>query len=273
MDKYINIGTPTLSPGDYFEVRYRKLPNGAWQDFGELTTQNFVLNGLSDGEYELEITYVLADGTKCTPTIINFSVDSDPPTPPVCDCLDLSNVYVNVDCDNIITIHADIATPLPDNCGIKITYSFNGGSDISVDYDNNTLPNPLIIPIQNANNVHLKVEVYCCGTETWKTCYDANIVDIRRCGCISPPEIINETITYNPNATSTYCVTFNGSNPNVPPYTITFQPIIGMPTVYTQNVPNQGTYCFNIPEGIRPSLGKWLTVVSNQCGQDSSTGL
>lgn len=273
MDKYVNIGTPTLSPGDYFDVRYRKLPNGAWQDLGHINSQSFVINGLTDGSYILEITYVLADGTRCTPTTVSFDVDSDPPPPPVCDCIDVSEAYVSIDCRGVAKLNISFDTPYPDNCGIRLIYSFYSSPDVIVPYSNASLPSSLEIPIANANNVKVRIEVLCCETNQWITCYDSEIVDIRRCDCISPPEIINEDLTVNPNGTSKYCVTFIASNPDVSPYTITFDPTLSGTQVQTQVVQSAGNYCFNLPEGLIPTRGKWLVVVSNTCGQDSGNGL
>jgi len=272
MDKTVTIGSPTLNPGDYFYIRYRQLPGGAWVDVGAIDTNTFTLNNLADGNYELEVTYVFANGKECNPVVIPFTVDSDPPVVE-CDCLILSGVYVNKDCDNIITINATVATPYPDNCGVRITYSYNGGADTVVNYTNLNLPNQLTIPIQSTNNVKLKVEVLCCENEQWMVCYDSTIIDIRTCGCTSPPEITNETFTINPNSTRTYCIDFLPSNPDIQPYVIKFYPVVGMPQVFSWTVPTAGHYCFDLPENINASPGKWISIVSNPCGQDQGNGL
>lgn len=272
MDKYVNIGSPTLSSGSYFEVRYRLLPNGIWQDFGQVMTQSFILTGLADGNYELEVTYYLADGASCTPSITDFTVTSVSVPPPSCTCLTVTNVYINIDCTNIITINATVAQPYPTNCGIRITYISQNGDTAIVLYTNDDLPSQLQIPISYSNGVTLKIEIYCCATQQWITCYDNTITDIRRCECTSPPTITNETYVVNADGTSVYGVTFTASVPDTPPYSISFTPTIGASTTYTQNVQSAGTYYFTLPSTVFAARGKWLTVVSNQCGQDSSNG-
>lgn len=71
---HISVGNPVLQAGQYFVVRYRKLPSGSWIDFlPNPTTNLFTIPALQEGNYAAEIRVYCLDGTISPPRYITKS--------------------------------------------------------------------------------------------------------------------------------------------------------------------------------------------------------
>lgn len=57
-DALINIAQPVLVAGQYFKVRYRKLPGGSFSSYTNHSSNSFTITGLdADSEYEFEVLF------------------------------------------------------------------------------------------------------------------------------------------------------------------------------------------------------------------------
>lgn len=80
---HISVGNPVLVTGQYFVVRYKKMPSGSWIDFlPNPTTNLFTIPALEEGQYTAEIRVYCLDGTISAPKYITKTC-GDIGTPPV----------------------------------------------------------------------------------------------------------------------------------------------------------------------------------------------
>jgi hypothetical protein len=74
MNVNVQINDPVLMPGEYFLVRYRADPSGAWINLPNQTNDPFVISDVSEGPYSLSVRFVTAQGKICPDVIKSFTV-------------------------------------------------------------------------------------------------------------------------------------------------------------------------------------------------------
>lgn len=259
MNANITITEPALMAGEHFEVRYRQLPSGSWNVFPDQMDNDFTIPDLTEGNYQVEITFVKSDGTLCDAITYNFTVPPDPVIPD-CDCPTVSNVYIQRGCDRVLTLHADIDTSDLTACNYQVIYSQAGNSN-TINYQ--TIPDELNITLNTTENVTLIIRAYCCELENWLECYNENVTDIHECECIGELTITSansETLIGNQSKVT---VIFTASNPDIPPYLIQ---IVSGSNVFNTSVGTDGTYDFIVPFLME---GTPTVTISNYCGDTS----
>lgn len=273
MNATITIGQPILQPGEHFEASYALLPNGVPVDVGDETNAPFTITGLSDGDYQLTVVYVRADGSECDPTVTGFTVARYG-----CECPAIDELYVQRSCKGGAIIHVSFSGTGDDICSYIISYS-NFGSTVLVPVQYAVLPQSIDIPIPD-NGVGgaplFGVSVMCCDSLCGgiTKCTDVSpIIDIRECQCAIGPKITSSAILYN-GATSQWYIalSFSGSVMDMPPYTITYQQqgAIGAAPVNIVTETGAGTFDIDVfPVPYNGTLSYSITV-SNTCGTDNT---
>lgn len=275
MDVVIQINDPVIIPPEYFLVRYRLLPNGIFIDLGVQDNDEFTIPGVLPGTYELEVRFVNEEGVVCPAVLIEFTVPVDPP-PDDCTCMGLTEIYVQLNCDNTATIHIDFDGTDTGACSYEITYTeFGGFNPQTVTYGQGTLPPFLDLNIPFSNSIHppiVTIKVICCNGETLD-CYNQEVTDIRDqdCDC-QPPYIdaawINVDTTTLP-VTYSIGLTFSSGGITTAPYTISYEQMGTNPAdtgSFVESAP--GFYEFDIdPEPFTGDL-VYRVIVHNPCGRD-----
>lgn len=275
MDVAIQINDPILVPGsnEYFLVRYRLLPNGAWIDLGQQSNAPFMITGVDLGLYELEVRFVNDDGIICPAVIRNFEVSEDPP-PDTCTCFDFDEIYVTKLCSGVAVIHLDFGGVGQGACQYQVTYTgFNGSSPQTITYNQGLLPPVLDLTIPDSNSQigpTVILKLICCNGDILE-CYNSQITDIRDqdCDC-DIPSITDAWINYDP-LTQEYriCINFTSGTSVLPPYTIGYEQLNTNPAdTGSVNQSTPGYYEIIVdPEPFTGGL-EYRVIVSNECGRD-----
>lgn len=182
MDVTIQINIPVLVGLEKFKTRYREAPSGAWSSYVDRTNTAFTLTGLTDGNYELEVIFVKADGTECPATYREFTVV----TP--ADCAEFTAEIVQNGNLFILQISYTIPSPyVTPPCGYKITY---GGTTVSYA----SLPaSPIQIPVPNATIQVVITANGCNGNEV--ECFNQDIPAIDP--VCTPIVVLSDTLVFN----------------------------------------------------------------------------
>lgn len=113
-NKIITISSPVLQAGEYFEVRYRLLPSGAWVNISPQDNDPFTIVGLTEGNYALEVTlFSGSPAVPCETKTYFFDVE------PECGCPANILASATQDINGIITV---IITSDPPPAGINAYY-------------------------------------------------------------------------------------------------------------------------------------------------------
>src|SRR5690606_15190225 len=79
----ISVGTPLLTPGMSFRVRYRTPQSSSWNDFlPNPTTNDFVIPNLTEQSYIVEIRTVCKNGNISAPKFIETNCGPKTGVPP-----------------------------------------------------------------------------------------------------------------------------------------------------------------------------------------------
>lgn len=272
MDVTIQINDPVLQTTEYFLVRYRLLPNGVWVDVGIQSNASFVISGLSDGDYELEVRFVNEEGVVCPAVTRPFTVSEDPP-PDECLCPEISELYIIRKCDDTSLIHIAFSSMGNGICQFDVTYTqWGGGAPQTISYTPNTLPPFIDITIPNNSSAiapTVTTLLSCCDGTT-KSCEGGQIVDVRvqDCGC-EIPYISGGWINYDP-ATGIYTLCINFTSANVSHTITAIQQSTTNPAVFDEVITNTVTDgYFEIV--IAPEAAtdiQYYVLVENECGSN-----
>lgn len=244
-DINITIGTPTLKPGEKFKVRYREMPGGAFIPFADQTNAPFTISGLNPGtQYEVEITFVLADGTQCY-TVNRYFTTKNPFT---CDGYGFS-VQLIQDPNTLYYIELSYTPGAVPPCGWEIEYTQQGQMTQFISYTTLPLSGLIRIPVNNISGVITVRALLCNGAST--ICFESDFNAVILPPCV--PIVITEVI-------------LTGNPPPSPGYTLSIE--------YTQSTPatRNGRVIFQqtgIPApGQRPlDNGTWFPVGFGGPGQ------
>lgn len=167
-DVTIQINTPILTGSDYFKVRYREYPSGAFGAYSNRTNSPFTLIGLSAGQYELEVILV-KDGAEC-PAILKLFTVVDP-----FECLEFEAEIKYNTSQTALYVELDYILPTPFTnppCGWHIQ-AIGATTNKVVNYT--TLPTPPIkIAINNNEALFFKVIADLCDGKT-ETCFESDL--------------------------------------------------------------------------------------------------
>lgn len=192
----INIGSPILGAGDSFSVRSRILPDGSFSAGTSYTTNSFTLTGLLDGTgYEIEVTYVKADGTICESVLYQFS------TANAFSCIDFAASIQKAGTGYIVHVTYSLPPGFTDPpCGWDFVYTLNG-VDTPIHYA--TLPNTGVINISLPSNssIVFKVVANLCNGKT-TNCYVGDLSKIND-PCV-PPKVKQTDLVYSNYPTIAY---------------------------------------------------------------------
>lgn len=162
--KGLQIATPILLAGQYFDVKYRLLPSGTWTATTITDNAYHLLTGLTAGNYEMTVSLVTG-GTSCSIKSYKFKVNSG------CDCdTDISIICSRKNGVVKVAITSTVGANPPslykltvtDTTGVLMTsincFSINA-SQFSF-YDNGD------------TGFYLRIEVYCGGNmDKTNECY------------------------------------------------------------------------------------------------------
>ena len=173
-DITVQIPAPTLTTGQYFKVRHRQLPGGAWSGYSNKSNLAFTITGLSEGEYQLEFILVNADATECAAVYRTYTVVTD------YECITFNSQMVDVNG----LYHIELTYTLPSGftnpaCGWEITWQPVHGATSKIPYTSLPTSGIIKIPTQNDGGV-LRIHAQMCNGRT-KQCHVNDIVKI------SPP--------------------------------------------------------------------------------------
>lgn len=168
----VNIPSPILQGSEKFKVRYRLLPSGAFGAYADKFTNSFVLSGLSDGKYEIEVIFVTEDGTECDPVYYQFEVV------PEFTCWDFVAIQEEYPANSgLYRIRMTFSGGTQPPCGWQISLTPLGGSASVYTYP--TLPASNTVNIAIPNNViyTITVTALLCGGKD-KQCYSVNTTPV-----------------------------------------------------------------------------------------------
>lgn len=183
-DLTITIPAPSLTTGQYFKVRYRQLPGGAWGSYSNRSNAAFTITGLSIGDYEFEFILVNADETQCPPVYRTYTLVGD------YDCITFASEMKKV--NNLY--HIEIAYTLPPGhtdpaCGWEVEYIQNSTSN-KFTYANLPASGIIKIPCPNVAAI-LYVRALMCNNRV-KQCHVNDVANF-----INPPCVPFSGVTIN----------------------------------------------------------------------------
>lgn len=196
----ISVGSPVLTPGMSFFVRYRKKTEQIWINFlPNPTTNNFTIPDLDDkADYEVEISTVCASGdisipvyysdTKVKPSVVikwqdNQGMEERLCTQPSCN---FTVDIVKTDPDNAITL-------------VRVIKSTDGIS--WSEFVSNQIGNSFTDSVSSIGTSQYKIAV----TDTFGNVYESNVLKYKRGDAVEVSANPNVYITiYKPDSGSHY---------------------------------------------------------------------
>lgn len=180
-DLTINIPQPILTTGQYFKVRYRALPSGAWSGYTNRTNAPFTITGLSAGDYEFKFILVNADATECPATYRTYTIEED------YTCISFNSEMKEVNG----LYHIEITYTIPGghtdpSCGWEVVWIQNGKMN-TVPFSNLPGSGIIKIPCQNLSAV-LYIKAKMCSGKV-KDCHSADVSAIPDPPCINMSNI------------------------------------------------------------------------------------
>lgn len=237
-DVTLTIPKPALYGLQKFKTRYRLLPNGAYSSNVDRTNAPFTLSGLDMGQYEMEVIFVLADGTECTAIFYPFEVitpfipdDVSPPeespAEPYFQCAEFEAQILQ----SGLNFYLNITYPTPvvqAPCGWRIFYAERDGGSAFIPYA--TLPDTGVIniPLSGNNPTDLSILANPCqGLEAF--CFEDTVPALpsEDVSC-SPAVLLDAQLIYNdvssPQPNTWFLeLTITNSTPQSPFYAILIQ--------------------------------------------------
>lgn len=208
-DLTVQIPAPTLTTGQYFKVRYRQLPGGAWSAYTNRSNISFTITGLSEGDYQLEFILVNADGAECTAVYRTYTIVTD------YQCISFNSQLVEV----AGLYHIEVTYTLPQvftdpNCGWEIEWLPVNGAASKIPYT--ALPTSGIIKIPTANDGGVfRINALMCNGRS-KQCHVNDILKISAPPCTSMTNLNADIVEeQDANGVCSYymVITFTQSNP------------------------------------------------------------
>jgi len=238
----ITIDTPVLLGNQHFHVRYKLHQSLTWLDLGLKDNNPFTIPNLVDGDYDLWVNLVMADGTECEERIYYFPVIS-----PSCNCFTSATGVVQEIRSQQFQINITI-TGMPavqPKCGWKVNYQ-NSTTLFSTTYQ--TLPTNLIIPVPVNDFYLVDIIANCCDSEQTCATLDLSKAPITSCiGAIFGPDDRQMQIGQDQNGFFLTLIVTNQSTPPTSQFTVNYyqlnvktptpqQPFVGTPDSGTQVV-------------------------------------
>lgn len=162
----ITIPAPIIVAPAYFKVRYR-LANplvgpATWIDLLDQTNAPFTIEGVTQGDWELGVTYVNATGEFCAEVLYPFEVG------PPCDCLEITGVTLQRDVAGgpayLNVSYTDPSSPA--GCGYIVRYAQAGLPPLLTSKATVYFPvltgSPLKIPVPGLVNMDVEILSDCC---------------------------------------------------------------------------------------------------------------
>ncbi len=275
MDVTIQISDPVLIGAEHFNVSYFVLPNGSPVDISPKTNAPFVISGLSAGSYQLNVSFVTADGVICSPVTQVFTVTADPPTD-TCVCLSFSELYVQKNCDGTANMHVAFAGSGGGACGgYSLSYTgYNGTSPNTINYTSTALPPYVDIPLSNTigTTPNVSLVIHCCN-QSDLTCFNGSVTDVRQANCDCEVPIITDAWINYDDTTGNYklCINFGSGGVNFPPYNVIYNQIGGT-TINDSGAATETSYGYFeysiLPSAFTGQL-QYDVIVLDGCGQDT----
>lgn len=254
-DLDINISLPVLLSGQYFKVRYRKLPAGSFSGYTNYTTNSFTISGLdAESEYEVEATFYNGIEDCFTTTFTAKTEAYECPAGISAEIVRTGSIY------EIVITYTDPVTGIPP-CGYKIEYT-QTGTPFNINLP--TLPSGGEYRITIPNNITTLVTV------SINTCYE-----IRQCFQEEVPPadtecdpIVVTGTTLVPRTAPFWQLTvlFNQSTPRTTSTTISYNQ-----TNPTSGVPDSGFFTVPLPLSPTTSHG-WAVKPTPGQGEPSYSG-
>lgn len=199
MNYTFNIQSPIIVTGQYFRVRYRKLPAGSFGSYADYSFNTFTITGLTAGEYEIE--FVFFNGTvECPPERGFFTVESTP------SCFSFTSSVKKTTGGTYFVELSWTGSTFP-NCGYKVFWQ-QGAASGTVNLSSGT--SPLNITVPTSANVSLVVDADDCNGNK-RNCYTGTAV-FAGSPC-SPMSINDYSVSQINDITFTITLFLTNSNP------------------------------------------------------------
>lgn len=156
------IPSPVLQTGEHFEIKYRILGTSTWTTAADATNAPYSLSVSVIGTYEIAITLIKADSSRCDTVIYEVPI-----TEPDCSCPE----DVTATVESIVAGQWQIrinytAFTTPPKCGMTVTYTGSDGVTRQQVFTG-TIPNPIIITFAVSNQAYTVIlDVDCCAGNT-----------------------------------------------------------------------------------------------------------
>lgn len=203
---HVTIPLPVIVPPQYFKIRYRAIGAGSWTNFANQDNDPFTITGLTPGNYEMEATLVLADGTECNPAIYTFTVKDY-------ECLEDIEAEIILDADGTYKIHLTYTIPpgiLDPPCYWEtVWYQLPSGTPVTNAWP--ILPTEIKIPIGANVPHHLTFRAHLCEGQ-YLVCFDEDIPAAPQPPC-DPMQSLAYEILASDHGEYYLQITFQNSNP------------------------------------------------------------
>lgn len=224
----VSIPSPVLQGSEKFKVRYRLLPSGSFSASADKFTNTFVLTGLSEGRYEIEVIFVTEDATECPAVYYEYEIV------PEFTCWDFEAVQEEYPANSgLYRIRLDFSGGTQPQCGWQVSVTPLGGTASVYTYPTLPASNTVNISIPNNSIYTITVTALLCGGND-KECYSVNTVPVPTPPTCTGASIFDTQITYDPVSRLFYLfIEFVQSTPNTIDANVVYQQT-GLP-----KVPNQ----------------------------------
>ena len=214
----ISVGSPVLTQGMSFFVRYRKKTEQTWTNFlPNPTTNNFTITNLDDkSDYELEISTICQSGDVSLPV---YYTDSTTKPSVTVRWMDNQGIEDRICTQNACNFIIEIVKTDPDNVitETKVLKSTDNGQTWST-FIANQIGNSLSDSVSSIGTTKYKIVV----SDSYGNTYESNVLSYKRADMVEVEAAPNVYITiYKPDSGSHYVgqlkfdgliATANGSN-------------------------------------------------------------
>lgn len=254
-DLNISIPAPILIAGQYFKVRYKKLPAGSFSGYTNYTTNSFTISGL-DAESDYQVDYTFYNGTEeC------WTATFTAPTPGY-ECPEniAAEIVATGGIFEIVITYTDPVTGIPP-CGYKIEYT-QTGTPFNINLP--SLPPGGEYRITIPNNIPTLVTVSINTCYEIRTCFQETIPPVDT--TCDPIVITSTSLVPTTPPFRQLTIFFNQSTPRTFSTTISYTQ-----TNPTSGTPDSGVFTTTIPLSPTTSHG-WAVMPTAGQGEVTYSG-
>lgn len=168
-DITFNIPLPVLQVGEQFKYRYRTYPSGSFGGYLTTATQTITINGLSAGQYQLEVLLVKADASECPASLKVFTV-----TNPF-SCYSFGASIIQSGTQYVLKIVYALPSPIVNPaCKWKIVYAPQGYATTTLTYTSLPLTGEIFITLPANVATSLTIMGDLCNSNI-QVCFEDSI--------------------------------------------------------------------------------------------------